>query len=303
MMFALLELVFKSFTGCVLLFMLTVCTTSSSRQPEQLIHSPRSVNLTDTFIQQKTDTVFTLLYRGSFSVPVIIKYPSHSFNKNILLLHGYNLPSIQWCEKTSFCKQALDSGYTLIIPDFGKTTYQYKIYTETIQKYRIYPTRQWMLDTLIPHLQKNFNLLLPDTASFVTGISTGGRGAVLLGADRPEIFRALASLSGDFDQTKMAGEPIYTGYYGPYQKFKSRWTNEDNPMQMISTWTIPCFLAHGKIDKVSPFQQTSVFSQTLKKKRPKIQQAVFFPAANGHDYVFWSLCTAPMLSFFYRVSR
>ncbi|MFI5203720.1 MAG: prolyl oligopeptidase family serine peptidase [Flavobacteriales bacterium] len=284
--------------------MLTLCTSSTRTPSDKAAEKKTAVvkNQPPSPLPKK-DTSFTLSFRSVFDVKVVLKYPTRSNGKNILLLHGFNLPANQWCEKTTFCQQALDSGYTLILPDFNKTTYQYKFYTETISKYKIYPTRGWMLDTLFPHLQKNFRVLLPDTTSFIAGISTGGRGAVLVGSDRPAIFRALASLSGDFDQTKMQGEPIYTGYYGPYNKFKNRWINEDNPMRMIATWTVPCFLAHGIKDKVSPASQTTMFHKELKKAKPLVQQQTFFPAANGHDYIFWSLCTNPMLSFFYHVSH
>jgi pimeloyl-ACP methyl ester carboxylesterase len=299
-------LAYKYFGLLILLLLsLAVCNSSSPK----VSHSNKNNQIhSDTLIKfnsQKSDTSFSLSFKNVFTVFVQIKYPkvNKSNSKNILLLHGYNLPSMQWCEKTDFCRQALDSGYTLIIPNFGKTTYQYKFYKETIPKYRIYPTRFWMLDTLIPILQNNFQLLLPDTTSFVAGISTGGRGAVLLGADRPEIFRALASLSGDFDQTKMAGEPIYTGYYGNYSSFSARWKNEDNPMQMVKKWTVPCFLAHGEIDKVSPVEQTKMFSKALYSNKPNVIQEIFIPSKNGHDYVFWSACTKPILQFFYRVAR
>jgi predicted peptidase len=136
----------------------------------------------------------------------------------------------------------------------------------------------------------------------VAGISTGARGAVLLGANCPQIFAAIASLSGDFDQTKMAGEPIYTGYYGAYEKNKERWTNTDNPMRMINTWTVPCFLAHGMRDKISPASQTVMFHNELKKIKPSVKQQTFFPSTNGHDYIFWSLCTNPVLKFFAKAS-
>jgi hypothetical protein len=289
--------------GLLLITVFTVCNSSVPSGEKQKSEPVQVNEKTETVVIPKNDTIFSLSFRNVFTVKVILKYPKKSNGKNILMLHGYNLPPLQWCEKTTFCQQALDSGYTLIIPDFLKTTYQYKFYKETIAKYKIYPTRGWMLDTLIPHIQKNFHLLLPDTTSFVAGISTGGRGAVLLGADRPAIFRALASLSGDFDQTKMAGEPIYTGYYGPYNKFKDRWTNEDNPMQMIDAWSVPCFLAHGIIDKVSPSTQTIMFSKTLNNRKSKVKQQTFFPSDNGHDYIFWSKCTNPMLSFFYTLSH
>ena len=258
-------------------------------------------NSTAFYIAKNTqrDTTLSLQYK-SFEVKVLIRFPQKSSGKTLMLLHGYNLPYTQWCEKTSLCKLALDSGYTLIIPELGKTTYHYKIYKETIAKYRLCPTRKWMLDTLIPHLQKELKLLIPGQKNYLAGISTGARGAALLANDLPEIFKATACLSGDFDQTKLPWDQIYNGYYGSYKTNTQRWKTDDNIQAMAGIWQVPVFLAHGKKDKICPYTQTVSFYNRLKElgKSSLVQLSVM--PEGMHDYQFWESQTLPVLKFFNR---
>jgi len=255
---------------------------------QQNILSARSVSL--------KDTLFTLHFMGN-PVNISIKYPVDTIRGNLLLLHGWNLPANEWCEKTTVCKKALDSGFVLIIPDFGKTTYHYEQYPETILKYRKYPTRKWMYDTLFTHLQNHFGLLIKGEKNFVAGLSTGGRGAALFALEHPGIFKACAALSADFDQTKIPDEPINNGYYGSFKKFPDRWAGRDNIFNRISEFKVPVFLAHGKKDAVCPFSQTQNFYLRLEKAGDT--NAEFFTTkTDGHNYVFWEKATDKMISFF-----
>lgn len=250
----------------------------------------------NSFIGEK-DTSFSMDFRGN-PIRFSIHYPSSQIKGNILLLHGWNLPSNEWCDKTTLCKKSLDSGFVLIIPDFGKTTYQYQLYPETILKYRKYPTRQWIYDTAFVHLQKQFSLLLPSQNNFVCGLSTGGRGAALFALEHPEIFKACAALSADFDQTKIIDEPINNGFYGSFKKFPERWKGKDNIYNRAKEFIVPVFLAHGGSDKVCPFSQTENFYHSLKKLSPDLESEFFFEKSGGHNYLFWEKSTDKIISFF-----
>lgn len=245
----------------------------------------------------KNDTVFTLRFQGN-PVRIIINYPEQTVKGNLLLLHGWNLPANEWCEKTTLCQKALDSGFVLIIPDFGKTTYHYQQYPETIFKYRKYPTRKWMYDTAFVHLQNTFGLLVKGENNFVAGLSTGGRGAALFALEHPEIFKACAALSADFDQTKISDEPINNGYYGSYKKFPNRWEGRENIYNSASEWQVPLFLAHGESDSICPYQQSAEFYYRLKTGYPQLNVVFFHEKKAGHTYSFWEKSTDKIISFF-----
>lgn len=243
------------------------------------------------------DTLVSFQHK-TFKVNVQIKYPSVKNKGTILLLHGYNLPYMQWCDKTDFCTLALKNGYTLIIPDLGKSTYQEKFYTQTNPLFRIYPTRKWMRDTLITSIQKQFKLLVKGQHNFVLGLSTGARGAALLAVDLPAIFKGAACLSGDYDQTKLPFEKIYHNYYGDFKTYKAVWQSDDNLHTLIQQWQIPVYLAHGELDKICPVSQTKNFYALLKKNHPKLKCTYVIAKEHKHDYLFWGSQTNGVLKFF-----
>jgi len=238
-----------------------------------------------------------VLNNGHMNVPVKIIYPSQS-KATLMLLHGWNLPAMEWCEKTKLCSIASDKGFTLIIPFFGKSTYHYQTYPQTRKEYLMYPTRQWMYEVLFVHLQKHFGLLKKGDENFVAGLSTGGRGAALFALENPEIFRGAACLSADFDQRKIAGEPINTGFYGPYANYPERWSGRDNIFLRAAAFQVPVYLAHGKKDALCPYTQTQTFADTLKKLHPTLEIRSIIDPEGQHNYRFWSKHSLTLLQFF-----
>lgn len=242
------------------------------------------------------DTLF-YLKRNMDSISVEIRVPN-TIKGSLLLLHGWNLPSTDFCNKTLLCQKALDSGYLLIIPNFGKSTYQWENYPQTIKRFLKYPTRKWMMDTFIVHLQSEFNLLAENDRNFVYGVSTGGRGAALLALENPKIFKAAACLSADFDQSQLIGEPINTGYYGPLEKFNERWTGRDNIHNRANEFKSGIYLGHGVIDKVCPVSQTVNFDLEVRKVNPNLKVETHIDSTGAHDYPYWDSNTDAILAFF-----
>lgn len=253
-----------------------------------------------SLVTSRASDTSLVFYHHTFKVTVEVNYPLVKSKGTILLLHGYNLPPLQWCEKTSLCQKALAQGYTLIIPNFGKTTYQEKFYPQTNTAFRIYPTRKWIRDTVITTLQQKLQLLLPGAPNFVLGLSTGARGAALLTVDLPQIFKATACLSGDYDQTQLPTEKIYTLYYGAYKLYTQTWKTDDNLHALVAQWKTPVYLAHGVLDKVCPASQTTRFYQLLTKTHPQLEVAYHLVNNQQHDYTFWGSQTNGVLAFFGR---
>lgn len=290
------------------LFVLTSCGSEvEKKDPLTNENTTEQETSLDSTAKQKEDTPAmkvakdTLLYINDRDIPVLfdIRVPQNEVNGCILLLHGWNFPQDDWCTKMTFCDKALSKGFVLIMPSFGKTTYQWELYPETIEKYRSYPSRQWMYDTALMELQ-SLGLLLPGQNNFVAGISTGGRGAAFFALEHPDVFRAAAPLSGDFDQTKLPpGEPINTGFYGSMNAFEERWTGRDNIYNRAAEYTVPTWFGHGTQDKVCATFHSTEFAERLTELHPDLVVEVDTPAL-GHDYVFWEDQTDKILSFFER---
>lgn len=253
-------------------------------------------------IPHKNDTILSYKYDCCFIVSTKIIYPPKDADIKgaILLLHGWNLPADEWCEKTSFCEKALNQNYVLIIPDYSKSNYTLEIYPQTIANYKKYPTITWIMETQIFMIQETMNLLLPGQNTFVAGISTGGRGATLLAYYMPNIFKAVASLSGDFDITTMTDEYIYYSFLGYYNDFPERWKKECFAYD-CENFKVPIYIAHGDADRVSPVEQSKAMYDSIKLHQPNLKIKANFPTAAGHNYDFWEYETDNVLKFFEEV--
>ncbi|MDY0140460.1 MAG: alpha/beta hydrolase-fold protein [Bacteroidales bacterium] len=250
-------------------------------------------------IQRMNDTIVYYKYDCCFVVSTEIKYPSSETEiiGSILLLHGWNLPADEWCNKTSFCEKALNKGYVLIIPDYKKSNYCLEMYPQTIADYQKYPTITWMMQTQIPNFQETFGLLLPGQNNNVAGISTGGRGATLMAYYMPEIFNNAASLSGDFDITKMQNEYLYYSFIGHYNDFPERWKKECFAYD-CKNYKVPTYIGHGQLDNVSPVTQSQMMFDSIKSYHPNLKIIGHFPEYAAHNYDYWESETDAVLRFF-----
>lgn len=241
------------------------------------------------------DTTLSLSY-NEYSCEIVIKaVPNQLASKNILLLHGWNLPHTEWCEKTALCQMAIDSGYNVIMPNFGKSTYQWEVYPETIDKYRPYPTRKWMYQTFLAYCKDSLGLLKQDQYNAVVGLSTGGRGSALFALEHPDVFDACVSLSADFDQTKISDEPINNGFYGAYKSHPDRWEGKDNIYNRAEEWKVPIYLGHGSLDQMCPTEQTHNFHAKLQELG--FEDVELSIMNKGHDYDYWDAETENIVEF------
>lgn len=225
-----------------------------------------------------------------------IRYPQYSNKKTILVLPGWNFPQDDICNKSDFCITALEKGFTLILPDMKKSIYHSRLFHETRVDRKEFHTVFWLIDSFIPYIQKNFNLLNSDQKNFMLGISTGGRGVALLAIKTGQLFAAGAALSGDFDQSLMPNDKLMQSYYGSYKDFEIRWKTIDNPAYSSDSLQIPLLLAHGENDKIVPAQQSIIFYNKIKKQN-KSHKLIIIPDA-GHDYNFWNSLSTEILHYY-----
>ncbi len=223
-------------------------------------------------------------------------YDSSNTAGTILVLPGWNYERHRWLDETSLKEEAKRRHYRLILPEMKRSIYATHYYPETSIEARKEKTGQWLTDTFIPAVQKKYNVLVPSGRNFVMGLSTGGRGAVYCLWKLPEVFKAGASLSGDFDQSRTPNDYLMTSVYGSYDKNKTRWTHDDNLLFVADTIKQPIYLAHGDADKVVPFNQSTSFYTRLKKTNGKVK--IHFVNGAGHDFKFWSGEVMGIMDFF-----
>ena len=219
---------------------------------------------------------------------------------HVLVLPGWNFPRADWYQRTDILAQAQDRGFCLYFPETGKTLYESEYFTQTAAKTFAVPAQQWFKTVFFPALQKRYQAFLPGGKNFVLGLSTGGRGAVLLALAQPDIFLAAAALSGDFNQALMKSDRLMTAVYGPYEKYSTRWQTVDNPYAAAPQWKLSLYLGHGLQDKVVPPEQTMLFYQKLMSLRRNLDIRKNFSARHSHDYNYWKSEVKPVFDFFKR---
>lgn len=282
--FALLVVSFlQILTGCAQI-------NSKSETKEKTVSA-----ITITKTVSKKDTVINKSYEG-LRVPVTLKYSKLS-KAQILVLPGWNYPDTQWCSKTNLCKISNEKGYDLLFVEMQRSVYLDTYFKETRNDYRKFPTRKWLMDSVVKLLIHQ-SLLDSSKPIFVMGLSTGGRGAAILGLENPGIFAALATLSGDFDPEYQKDDPLMINSLGAFTKFPERWKGNNNLMKRIKEFKIPIYIGHGMSDKVCPVKQSTRFADSLIKHVPGLQVKTHFPQKMGHDYVYWNSEVPAVIAFF-----
>lgn len=253
---------------------------------------------------QINDTTLLIEFSGH-NYEVDIKTPVGLQTGTILVLQGWNFPNSDWCDSTSFCDKALEKGYILVFPEMGKSIYSENIYEETRSDWRKYPTRKWLRDSVIGKLQENFGLFQDNGLNFVLGLSTGGRGALLLALDLPNQFSGCATLSGDYDQSMFPNDNLYVGYWGKMKSFEDRWKKLESPMQLllVKNLHVPLYVGHGLKDNVVPHKHLEFLKEYLEYVKPEVEVIYHTDSLARHDYSYWNSEVDYILEFFEKSSE
>jgi S-formylglutathione hydrolase FrmB len=262
--------------------------------------SPKSLAATakDSILLESAsqlDTLLTYQYVKK-PVPVRVNYADSS-KASILVLPGWNLKATEWCEKTKLCDQAKKQGFDLIFVEMQRSVYLKEYYPQTRADYSAYPTRSWLMDTVILPLIK---AQVIDTTNpvFVLGLSTGGRGAAILALEYPAVFSGAASLSGDFNPNLQKDDALMINSLGSYSKFPELWNGDNNISKRAQAFKVPLYIGHGKLDAICPLIQSTDFVNTLKTVNPTLRIVTNFPENQGHTYTYWDSEVAAVLRFF-----
>jgi len=222
--------------------------------------------------------------------------------RTLIALHGYNGGMRDWEKNTGIERYANQYGFAVVCPDMGKTLYESRYYPETTVKWGPMPGGEYVTDVLVKYVRKHFNLADGGGRTGIFGLSTGGRGAILITALNTGMFGACAGLSGDYDPLSMTKDKLLTSVYGDYNNFQDRWKSDDNCMKLADKLSdTPVFLSHGDQDGVVPKEQTLVLAVRLMqiKKKDATRDIIYKPKKyNSHDWRYWGRMLPDIMEFF-----
>lgn len=275
---------------CFVVIVFTACKPNGNQQEPKEMPSVTGALLKPSV--GDTQLVFQL---GSFECNVKIHAAKSEFKGTILLLQGWNFPNTSWCDSTDFCSKAAEAGYYIVAPDMGKSIYHKRMYASTREDWKIFPTRTWLMEVVVQKLQTQFDLFEVGGNNYVIGLSTGGRGAVILAEEYPQLFRAGVSLSGDYDQSAFPNDNLYRGYFGTDS---TQWSPDENPVSFLESWKTPLFIAHGTADSIVPIAHAIHLKEMLHERNPTLNVTFDFSPSGKHDYAFWGSYTDRIFQFF-----
>ena len=241
------------------------------------------------------DTILHFAYLDTNDIDVIVRIPEGEIIGTIMALPGWNYPNTHWCDSTSLCDKALEQGYAMLFPQMGKSNYCSQNYPETRKDWLHYPTRTWVVESMIPEIQKS-GLLDENDPNFILGLSTGARGAMLIGLDLNRMWDGIAVLSGVFDQSQFPNDNLYIGFYGQMNLFPERWEVHDNAIHMLDRLRAPVYIGHGRLDPVVDLKHSQILADRLKLQNRNYEFHIDENAR--HDYDYWDSEVDAMLEFF-----
>ncbi len=227
---------------------------------------------------------------------------------NILVLPGWNFSQKKWHQNTKILQQANQYSACLIFPNMLKAIYASQYFKETKSSFFYMPSLAWIFQYFVPHLQRKYKLFMKGQHNVILGLSTGGRGVlqILIHQNKNigSIFSAGASLSGDFDQTKMPNDKLIEAVYGRYRQFPNRWKTIDNPYFEVNALkgSLSLYLGHGMKDTIIPYEQTKMFYNKIKQINPNLNVILNLKKNGKHDFIYWNSELLAIFDFFTQAS-
>jgi len=153
-----------------------------------------------SFSQAKVDTISIYSPSMKKTLKAAISFPS-GYEKGesrypvVYLLHGGSGAFSDWHQKVTekgIVNQMAEEHKVLIVtPGVGPASYYYDSPLLDSVRYETY-----MIQELIPFIDKNYRTLAQKESRAITGLSMGGHGAITLAAKHPSLFIAAGSMSG-----------------------------------------------------------------------------------------------------------
>jgi len=222
--------------------------------------------------------------------------------RTLIVLHGYAQNLRDWEKNTPIETYANQHDFILVCPDMGRSMYESRFYPETTSAWNRVPGSLFIGKILLQYIRQTFNIAYERERTGIFGLSTGGRGALLVAALYNRDFGATAGLSGDYDPQSMTEDRLLTGVYGKYEENKERWKNDDNIMKLSPDLKgMPVFLSHGGKDSVVPRGQSVILAMKLKQLQRKYggYEIIYSEKKHhSHNWRYWRSILPELMDFF-----
>jgi S-formylglutathione hydrolase FrmB len=150
--------------------------------------------------QGRVDTIAVYSPSMKKTLKAAVSFPSGYENGEsrypvVYLLHGGSGAFSDWHQKVTekgIVNQMAEEHQVLIVtPGVGPASYYYDSPLLDSVRYETY-----MIQELIPFIDKNYRTLAQKESRAITGLSMGGHGAITLATKHPSLFSAAGSMSG-----------------------------------------------------------------------------------------------------------
>ncbi len=236
-------------------------------------------------------TFFSETLQKSVQFNAIIPKGKESGASVLYLLHGLTDDYTAWSRYTSIERYANDAGIVIIMPDGGRSFYTDMAYGGA---YYTFFTKEFF-----PYIQKLFRVSQKREDTFIAGLSMGGYGALKIALLNPEVFSAVASLSGAVNVSdRLENDPRWADtrhlVFGDAETVRGT----ENDLFFLAanqeaTPPVRIYLACGTEDFL--FRDNLAFADVLSKTSIPYQ----FDAAPGiHEWKFWDTYIQKALFFF-----
>lgn len=221
--------------------------------------------------------------------------------RTIIALHQFANNERDWETGATIESSANKYNMVIVCPDMANSVYESSYYPETTYRWNVIPGGKFIGETLIKFLNNNFSLALKKESTGIAGVIAGAHGAILTACLYPEKFGAAAGISGYYDPTALQNSKMIEAVYGPYNKFQTRWENDDNPVKLAERLKgVHVYLYHGlKQDAYQP-AQSQLMAIKLKQLQNKIPEysIVFKNSKNGgYGWFYWREQIPDMMAF------
>ncbi len=231
-------------------------------------------------------------------MPYRVVLPSNYENSNektfypvIYLLHGLTGHFDNWTDKTKLKDYARNYNYIIVTPE-GSNGWYTDSATVANDKYESY-----IVEELIPEIEKNFRAEKKRESRAVAGLSMGGYGSIKFGLKYPEKFALVGSFSGALQAASLTDKLLGNGWKALTDSIMSVYGAENSTTRAANdVFRIVREMPAGK-NKTLPFiyldcgtedgligTNREFSSLLLEKKIPH----EFRQLPGVHNWVFWN---------------
>jgi S-formylglutathione hydrolase FrmB len=243
-------------------------------QVEEVIFASQSLRM---------DKKLTIVLPGSYPNSPEKYYPT------VYLLGGHGGDHRQWHELTNLARLVDEYDIIAVCPDGSPDSWYFDSPIVPNNRYESFIAKD-----LIDYVDSRYRTIAKPEARGITGLSMGGHGAMFVGLRHPELFGAVAAMSGGLDLRPFPDEWGIKKWLGEQKEHSENWESHS----VINV-----------IDHIKPGQQIlfdcgkkdffiEVNRATHEKMKTLEIPHIYEEYPGGHDWDYWETAVARHMAFF-----